>query len=136
MALKPATPWAPYEELLPELDMVLVMTVEPGFGGQSFMADQLPKVRAVRESVRRHGGQVWIQVDGGVSASTIERAPRRGRTSSSPGRRSSARRMLRRPWSSCAPWCGATRTDGTAYLVGGPRLGPTCSGVGVTPNRR
>ena len=72
MALKPATPWAPYEDLLDDLDMVLVMTVEPGFGGQSFMADQLPKVRAVRESVRRHGGQVWIQVDGGVSASTIE----------------------------------------------------------------
>jgi len=72
MALKPGTPWAPYEELLPDLDMVLVMTVEPGFGGQSFMADQLPKVAAVRESVRRHGGEVWIQVDGGVSARTIE----------------------------------------------------------------
>ena len=72
IALKPATPWAPYAELLPDLDMVLVMTVEPGFGGQSFMADQLPKVRQVRESVRRHGGQIWVQVDGGVSASTIE----------------------------------------------------------------
>lgn len=52
--------------------MVLVMTVEPGFGGQSFMADQMPKVREVREAVRRHGGEVWIQVDGGVSAATIE----------------------------------------------------------------
>jgi ribulose-phosphate 3-epimerase len=72
MALKPATPFAPYEDLLPELDMVLVMTVEPGFGGQSFMADQLPKVRQVREAVRRHGGQIWVQVDGGVSAETIE----------------------------------------------------------------
>lgn len=72
MALKPGTPWEPYEELLPELDMVLVMTVEPGFGGQAFMADMMPKVAAVRESVRRHGGEVWIQVDGGVSASTIE----------------------------------------------------------------
>lgn len=71
LALKPGTPWAPYEELLPEVDMVLVMTVEPGFGGQSFMADQLPKVRAVRESVRRHGGEIWIQVDGGVSQDTI-----------------------------------------------------------------
>ena len=56
MALKPATPFAPYEDLLPDLDMVLVMTVEPGFGGQSFMADQMPKVRQVREAVRRHGG--------------------------------------------------------------------------------
>ncbi len=78
MALKPATPWAPYADLLPELDMVLVMTVEPGFGGQSFMADQMPKVRAVRESVRRHGGQVWIQVDGGVSADTIEACAQAG----------------------------------------------------------
>jgi ribulose-phosphate 3-epimerase len=72
MAIKPGTPFAPYEDLLPDLDMVLVMTVEPGFGGQSFMADQLPKVRQVRDAVRRHGGEIWIQVDGGVSADTIE----------------------------------------------------------------
>ncbi len=78
MALKPGTPWAPYEDLLPELDMVLVMTVEPGFGGQKFMADQMPKVRAVRESVRRHGGEIWIQVDGGVSAATIEQCAEAG----------------------------------------------------------
>ncbi len=78
LAIKPNTPWAPYERLLPELDMVLVMTVEPGFGGQSFMADQLPKVRAVRESVRRHGGEIWVQVDGGVSARTIEQCARAG----------------------------------------------------------
>ena len=78
MAIKPGTPWAPHEELLPELDMVLVMTVEPGFGGQSFMADQMPKVAQVREAVRRHGGEVWIQVDGGVSASTIEQCAEAG----------------------------------------------------------
>ncbi|MDE9366038.1 ribulose-phosphate 3-epimerase [Luteipulveratus sp. YIM 133132] len=78
MALKPGTPFAPYEDLLPELDMVLVMTVEPGFGGQSFMADQMPKVRQVREAVRRHGGEIWIQVDGGVSASTIEQCAEAG----------------------------------------------------------
>ena len=70
-ALKPGTPFAPYEELLEEVDMVLVMTVEPGFGGQAFMADQMPKVRQVREAVRRRGGEIWIQVDGGVSADTI-----------------------------------------------------------------
>jgi ribulose-phosphate 3-epimerase len=57
MALKPGTPWAPYEDLLPELDMVLVMTVEPGFGGQSFMADQLPKVRAGARVGPPHGGR-------------------------------------------------------------------------------
>jgi len=78
MAIKPGTPFAPYADLLPELDMVLVMTVEPGFGGQSFMADQLPKVRAVREAVRRSGGEIWVQVDGGVSAATIERCAQAG----------------------------------------------------------
>ena len=78
MALKPATPFAPYEDLLPDLDMVLVMTVEPGFGGQSFMADQMPKVREVREAVKRHGGEIWVQVDGGVSASTIEQCAEAG----------------------------------------------------------
>lgn len=78
MALKPGTAFAPYEELLDELDMVLVMTVEPGFGGQSFMADQLPKVTQVREAVRRRGGEVWVQVDGGVSASTIEQCAEAG----------------------------------------------------------
>ena len=78
MALKPGTAFAPYEDLLPDLDMVLVMTVEPGFGGQSFMADQMPKVRQVREAVRRHGGEIWIQVDGGVSAETIEQCAEAG----------------------------------------------------------
>ncbi|WP_353510127.1 ribulose-phosphate 3-epimerase [Intrasporangium sp.] len=78
MAVKPRTDFAPYAELLPELDMVLVMTVEPGFGGQSFMADQMPKVRQVREAVRRHGGEIWIQVDGGVSADTIEQCAEAG----------------------------------------------------------
>lgn len=78
IALKPATPFAPYADLLAEVDMVLVMTVEPGFGGQSFMADQMPKVRQVREAVRRHGGQIWIQVDGGVSLDTIEQCAQAG----------------------------------------------------------
>jgi ribulose-phosphate 3-epimerase len=52
--------------------MVLLMTVEPGFGGQSFMADQMPKVREVRDAVARCGGEIWVQVDGGVSATTIQ----------------------------------------------------------------
>lgn len=78
MALKPRTPFAPYEELLGELDIVLVMTVEPGFGGQSFMAGQMPKVRAVREAVTRHGAEIWVQVDGGVSATTIEQCAEAG----------------------------------------------------------
>ncbi len=70
-ALKPGTAFEPYEQLLDEVDMVLVMTVEPGFGGQTFMADQMPKVATVREAVRRRGGEIWVQVDGGVSLDTI-----------------------------------------------------------------
>jgi ribulose-phosphate 3-epimerase len=73
MALKPATPIEPYADLLGELDMVLIMTVEPGFGGQKFLDLCLPKIRRARELMDRHGTQTWLQVDGGVSAETIER---------------------------------------------------------------
>jgi ribulose-phosphate 3-epimerase len=73
MALKPATPIEPYEDLLPELDMVLLMTVEPGFGGQSFLDMVLPKIRRTRKLLDRHGLRLWLQIDGGVSAATIER---------------------------------------------------------------
>jgi ribulose-phosphate 3-epimerase len=78
MALKPATPVEPYEDLLPELDMLLVMTVEPGFGGQSFLDVCLPKLRRARALVDRHGLDVWLQVDGGVSLETIERCAEAG----------------------------------------------------------
>jgi len=78
MALKPGTAFTPYADLLPGLDMVLIMTVEPGFGGQSFMVDQMPKVREVREAVARFGGEIWVQVDGGVSAATIEACAQAG----------------------------------------------------------
>jgi ribulose-phosphate 3-epimerase len=78
LALKPATEVDPYEQLLPELDMVLLMTVEPGFGGQSFIEAVLPKIRRTRELVSRRGGEIWIQVDGGVSAETIERCAEAG----------------------------------------------------------
>lgn len=74
MALKPGTAFAPYADLVDDLDMVLVMTVEPGFGGQSFLGDQLAKVAQVRAELDRRGraGEVWLQVDGGVSPDTIE----------------------------------------------------------------
>ena len=78
MALRPATPVEPYEELLPELDMLLVMTVEPGFGGQAFLDLCLPKIRRARELMDRHGLDLWLQVDGGVSADTIERCAEAG----------------------------------------------------------
>ena len=78
MALRPATPIDPYEDLLPELDMLLVMTVEPGFGGQSFLEMCLPKIRRTRELIARHGLEVWLQVDGGVSEDTIEQCAEAG----------------------------------------------------------
>ena len=78
MGLRPATPIEPYEDLLPELDMVLVMTVEPGFGGQAFLDLCLPKIRRTRDLVAKHGLDVWLQVDGGVSLETIERCAEAG----------------------------------------------------------
>ncbi|RLV55471.1 ribulose-phosphate 3-epimerase [Aeromicrobium phragmitis] len=78
MALKPATPIEPYADLLPELDMVLVMTVEPGFGGQKFLDLCVPKIRRTRELIAATGGDIWLQVDGGVSLETIERCAEAG----------------------------------------------------------
>ena len=78
MGLKPATPVEPYVDLLPELDMLLVMTVEPGFGGQSFLDVVLPKLRRCAQAVRGTGLDVWLQVDGGVSLDTIERCAEAG----------------------------------------------------------
>jgi len=73
LAINPATPVEPCEDLLPEIDMLLLMTVEPGFGGQGFLDLVMPKLRRARAMVRRHGASVWLQVDGGVSEETIER---------------------------------------------------------------
>jgi len=78
MALKPATPIEPYADLLTEIDMVLLMTVEPGFGGQPFLEVVLPKIRRTRELLSDRGSSVWLQVDGGVTAATIERAAEAG----------------------------------------------------------
>jgi ribulose-phosphate 3-epimerase len=71
LALKPDTAVEPYLELLPEFDQVLVMTVEPGFGGQSFMPDMMPKLRTLRAAAERHGIELWLQVDGGIALDTI-----------------------------------------------------------------
>ncbi len=73
LALKPATTVEGYDDLLGEIDMLLVMTVEPGFGGQQFLDICLPKIRRARELIDKRGGEVWLQVDGGVSPDTIER---------------------------------------------------------------
>ncbi|MBU4215595.1 MAG: ribulose-phosphate 3-epimerase [Actinobacteria bacterium] len=78
VAVRPATPVEPLYDLLGEIDMVLVMTVDPGFGGQAFIDGMLAKVRRLRAAVTAAGATVDIQVDGGVSASTIARIARAG----------------------------------------------------------
>jgi ribulose-phosphate 3-epimerase len=80
LALRPATPVEPFADLLAEVDMLLVMTVEPGFGGQAFLDACLPKVRRARQLIDATGLDVWLQVDGGVSAQTIERCAQAGAT--------------------------------------------------------
>ncbi|WP_066462626.1 ribulose-phosphate 3-epimerase [Sanguibacter suarezii] len=74
LALKPATPVESFVDLLSEIDMLLIMTVEPGFGGQSFIEGTLPKIRRARAAIDAGDLDVWVQVDGGVSRATIERA--------------------------------------------------------------
>ena len=74
IALRPGTGVEPYLDLLEEFDMVLVMTVEPGFGGQSFITGTLPKIRRTREAITALGRDIWVQVDGGVSTETITHA--------------------------------------------------------------
>ena len=78
IAVRPATPVEPLEDLLPEVDMLLVMTVEPGFGGQEFLDMCLPKIRRARQLVSTSGLDIWVQVDGGVSAETIGRCAEAG----------------------------------------------------------
>ncbi|ALV45397.1 ribulose phosphate epimerase [Arthrobacter alpinus] len=78
MALRPATPIEPYLDLLGELDMLLIMTVEPGFGGQAFLDVTLPKIRRARAAVEGSGLNVAIQVDGGITEETITRAAEAG----------------------------------------------------------
>ncbi len=78
MALRPATPVEPYLDMLPELDMLLIMTVEPGFGGQAFLDVMLPKIRRARAAVEGFGVNVAIQVDGGITEETITRAAEAG----------------------------------------------------------
>ncbi|GAA1444650.1 ribulose-phosphate 3-epimerase [Leifsonia poae] len=78
LALKPGTPVDDVLELLPEFDQVLVMTVEPGFGGQSFMPETMPKLARLRSAVDAAGLDVWLQVDGGITEETIVTAAENG----------------------------------------------------------
>jgi ribulose-phosphate 3-epimerase len=76
LALKPKTLLEPYLEFFNEIDMLLIMTVEPGFGGQKFMSDQLPKIAQARKEIGNKA--IWLQVDGGISLETIEAAATAG----------------------------------------------------------
>ena len=79
LALKPATPFHEISSLIEHLDMVLIMTVEPGFGGQSFMHDMMGKVKEARKEIdSRFFGKIWLQIDGGVSLETIAEAAEAG----------------------------------------------------------
>ncbi len=78
VGLKPATPLESVGDLLGEIDMLLLMTVEPGFGGQAFLDMVLPKIRRARQLIDTRDLDIWLQVDGGVSDSTIERCAEAG----------------------------------------------------------
>jgi ribulose-phosphate 3-epimerase len=71
LALKPGTPVEDYLDVIEEFDQVLVMTVEPGFGGQSFMESTMPKLEQLRRAVTKTGLDIWLQVDGGINEKTI-----------------------------------------------------------------
>lgn len=73
LALRPQTPIEPVADFVTEFDQILIMTVDPGFGGQKFLDAMLGKIRRTREIVERSGADIWIQIDGGVSEATIDR---------------------------------------------------------------
>jgi ribulose-phosphate 3-epimerase len=78
IAVKPATAVEGLFDLLDDFDQILVMTVEPGFGGQSFMPETMPKLRRLADEARRRGSSIWLQVDGGIGESTIAQAAEAG----------------------------------------------------------
>src|SRR3954447_9347998 len=114
MALKPATPVEPYADLLPELDMLLVMTVEPGFGGQEFLDVVLPKIGRARQIMRDRELSVWLQVDGGVDETTIVQCAEAGAdvfvagsavyAADDPAAAASRRRAAAEAATATAPW--------------------------------
>ncbi|TVY00698.1 ribulose-phosphate 3-epimerase [Cohnella terricola] len=71
VALNPHTPLSVLEYMLDEIDLILIMTINPGFGGQSFLPAMLPKLRDLRDMLKRHGREdIFVQVDGGINATT------------------------------------------------------------------
>jgi ribulose-phosphate 3-epimerase len=80
VSLNPGTPLSAIEEVLPDLDLVLLMTVNPGFGGQKFIPQTLDKIRRCREMLDRAGSRAEISVDGGINASTVREVVQAGAT--------------------------------------------------------
>jgi ribulose-phosphate 3-epimerase len=78
ISLKPATPASAVMPYLDKIDLVLVMTVEPGFGGQSFMADMMPKVKEIHDAIKAKNLPVHLEIDGGIDAVTVEAATKAG----------------------------------------------------------
>jgi ribulose-phosphate 3-epimerase len=78
LAFNPATPLDYLDYVLDELDLVLIMSVNPGFGGQKFISGALDKLRAVRERIAKCGKQIWLEVDGGVKTDNIIEIARAG----------------------------------------------------------
>ena len=78
LALKPGTPAERLLPFLPRIDLALVMTVEPGFGGQAFLPAMLDKIRALREAIDRSGRPTWLMVDGGINPQTVAAAAQAG----------------------------------------------------------
>lgn len=78
ISIKPDTPIEPWLEILEDIDLVLVMSVEPGFGGQKFMPEMLDKARALRAAIDERGLATLIEIDGGIDATTISEAAAAG----------------------------------------------------------
>ena len=78
IVLNPATPASAIEEILPDVDLVLVMTVNPGFGGQKFIPSTLPKIARLREMIQRVNPACELEVDGGIDVATLPQAARAG----------------------------------------------------------
>jgi len=78
LAFNPATPLTHLDHTLGKLDLVLLMSVNPGFGGQQFIASVLPKIAEVRKRIRASGRDIWLEVDGGVKADNIAQVAQAG----------------------------------------------------------
>ena len=78
LVFNPATPLNYLDHVLDKLDLVLIMSVNPGFGGQQFIPEALAKLRAVRERIKKSGRDIWLEVDGGVKVDNIAEIARAG----------------------------------------------------------